>query len=170
MKLLKALRVETVKSAQPQRRHSTTLSKTQGAPWKGGWKECRSRKMGRRDARRHLLAMTAIVIRSSHLHWTRIGLALSVNNHLWMWEKLMGPYPYLLHCWLLIVSGRVAGGHHRQLNTHWGAHQVPKGNSKPVVIKITLVKFSGPQNKRHEYGKETWETKGRVNRRRRWKG
>lgn len=62
------------------------------------------------------------------------------------------------------------GGHHRQLNTHWGAHQVPKGNSKPVVIKITLVKFSGPQNKRHEYGKETWETKGRLNRRRRWKG
>lgn len=51
----------------------------------------------------------------------------------------------------------VGRGHHRQLNTHWGAHQVPKGNSKPVVIKITLVKFSGPQNKRHEYGKETWE-------------
>lgn len=102
--------------------------------------------MGRRDARRHLLAMTATVIRYSHLHWTRIGLALSVNNHLWMWEKLMGSYPYLLHCWLLIVSGRVGGGHHRQLNTHWGDHQVPKGNSKPVVIKITLVKFSGPQN------------------------
>lgn len=75
--------------------------------------------MGRRDARRHLLAMTAIVILYSHLHRTCIGLALSVNNHLWMWEKLMGPYPYLLHYWLLIVSGRVCGGHHPQLNTYW---------------------------------------------------
>lgn len=47
------------------------------------------------------LELTASMLPALDLHKTCL-----VNHQLRMWEKLMGPYPYLLKYWLLIDSGR----------------------------------------------------------------